>query len=248
MSASSASAAASTSPGRGTGRACAARDARVRADDQEEEHMAVPVIPIAIGAVATAAWAAWRWRRRRSRSNHYKKTQTTSHSATSSEPADAPHRSSGSMWSHASTTPCKYHQRCLMFQKDWKNLYVVRLRKEIWRQSSAFRERNRGYEPSTGNPCVYVGYTAHDPSCRVDQLHNDYKATGSRYVQRFSDHYPPSDACLITADEYNPERAFQDPVRDDEAEQLKVDLAQELQAKGWAVWWNVKDVPGYSWN
>ncbi len=175
--------------------------------------MAAPLIPIALGAGAAAAGIALLIRRRGSR--HLRKAWRLVKGQSLDDPP---------------TEVCPY-KRCMMSPGPWNNLYVARLKKRVWLEKPQFRERNQHYRPSSGLPCVYVGKTAHEPSCRFEQ-HRDGHYAGRGYVRDYGKR-------RMSDSEYDPGGEFPPNwVPKDCAEDLEALLAQWLQEKGWAVWWN----------
>ena len=109
-----------------------------------------------------------------------------------------------------------------------KNLYVIRLDHAVL-QKRKFRERNPHYRPRLialfRKPCVYVGFTSHDPAVRFEQ----HKAGGrlaSKIVTRYG-------KCLMRK-----KYEHLNPVPEAEAEDREEDLAVALQREGYGVWWN----------
>ncbi|MYJ27084.1 MAG: hypothetical protein F4080_16605 [Holophagales bacterium] len=99
-----------------------------------------------------------------------------------------------------------------------RSLYVVLLQQSAW-QRPQFRKRNRRYWPITGKPCLYVGETGLEPERRFKRHKNGVQA--SRFVKRYGQRL------LGSA-----------PVPASQARDLERKLAEKLQKKGYAVWWN----------
>ena len=103
-----------------------------------------------------------------------------------------------------------------------KNLYVIKLRPEVWELEARFRDGNRHYRPETGKPCVYVGETAHEPVCR--------------FAQHLKPHYWDTFATTYGTRLMPKEFKHRNQVPADQAERLQNELALELRGRGWAAW------------
>lgn len=95
---------------------------------------------------------------------------------------------------------------------------MVLLQQAAW-QRPQFKKRNRRYWPITGKPCLYVGETGLEPERRFKRHKNGVQA--SRFVKRYGERL------LGSA-----------PVPASQARDLERKLAEKLQKKGYAVWWN----------
>ena len=99
------------------------------------------------------------------------------------------------------------------------SVYVVELDDKVLNHKP-FREANRGYDPT--KPCLYVGCTGLKVEERFANHKRGYK--GNRYVQEYGIRLRP--------DFY----AFFNPMPYAAARTMEVELAEELRAKGYAVW------------
>lgn len=99
------------------------------------------------------------------------------------------------------------------------NVYVVELDPTVLKLR-AFRARNRGYRK--GMPCVYVGMTGLPPGERFQNHKAGVKA--NRFVRDFGKGLLP--------ELYE----YLNPMPFEAAEKMEVELAEELRAKGYAVW------------
>ena len=99
------------------------------------------------------------------------------------------------------------------------SVYVVELDDKVLNHK-AFREANRGYDPT--KPCLYVGCTGLRVEDRYANHKRGYKA--NRYVQEYG--------LRLRPDFY----AFFNPMPYPAARTMEVELAEELRAKGYAVW------------
>ena len=99
------------------------------------------------------------------------------------------------------------------------NVYVVELDPAVLKRR-AFRARNRGYRP--GMPCVYVGMTGLPPGERFQNHKAGVKA--NRFVREFGTGLLPE---LFE---------YFNPMPYEAAQRMEVELAEELRAKGYAVW------------
>jgi predicted GIY-YIG superfamily endonuclease len=99
------------------------------------------------------------------------------------------------------------------------HVYVVELDRAVLRDAR-FRARNPNYVD--GMPCVYVGMTG----LAVEERFANHKAgyKSNRYVRRYGLRLLPElYACF-------------NPMPYEAARQMEMDLADELQEKGYAVW------------
>ena len=99
------------------------------------------------------------------------------------------------------------------------NVYVVELDPAVLKVR-AFRARNPSHR--AGMPCVYVGMTGLPPGERFQNHKAGVKA--NRFVRDFGKGLLPE---LFEC--YN-------PMPFDAAEQMEIELAEDLRAKGYAVW------------
>ena len=99
------------------------------------------------------------------------------------------------------------------------NVYVVELDAAVLRMR-AFRARNPDYR--AGMPCVYVGMTGLPPGERFQNHKAGVKA--SRFVRYYGKGLLPE---LFE---------FLNPMPYEAAQLMEVELAEELRAKGYAVW------------
>ena len=99
------------------------------------------------------------------------------------------------------------------------NVYVVELDVSVLRDAR-FRARNSNYLP--GKPCVYVGMTGLPPGERFQNHKAGVKA--NRYVRDFGRGLLPE---LFEC--FN-------PMPFEAAEQMERELAEDLRARGYAVW------------
>lgn len=99
------------------------------------------------------------------------------------------------------------------------NVYVVELDPAVLR-FRAFRARNRDYRK--GMPCVYVGMTGLPPGERFQNHKAGVKA--NRFVRDFG--------VGLCPELYE----YLNPMPFEAAEKMEVELAEELRAKGYAVW------------
>jgi hypothetical protein len=99
------------------------------------------------------------------------------------------------------------------------HLYVVELDDRVW-NSAKFRRCNPHYR--MGQPFVYVGMTGLDPDTRFDKHKAGIQA--NTFVTDHGLHLLPA---LY---------AHLNPLPYDVAKKLEVELAIELQAKGYGVW------------
>ncbi len=210
--------------------------------------MAAPLIPITIGAGAAAAAGIALLFRRRTRRRRSDPEQPPERG----EPVE--HRAQAVILSKAwrlvkgqnladNDAPTKLcpREQCMMFKsKSWNNLYVVRLDQRVWREKPRFKRENPHYKPSSRLPCVYVGTTAHEPSCRFQQHlagHNAGRGFVTDYGKRL---LPESEYDLKDEFPRNPIPAYPLPTRSAPnqtcAHRLEALLARWLQGKGWAVW------------
>ena len=99
------------------------------------------------------------------------------------------------------------------------NVYVVELDPAVLK-IRAFRARNPDYEP--GKPCLYVGMTGLPPGERFQNHKAGVKA--NRFVRHYGKGLLPE---LFEC--FN-------PMPYEAAQQMEKELAEELRAKGYAVW------------
>jgi hypothetical protein len=99
------------------------------------------------------------------------------------------------------------------------NVYVVELDPAVLKVR-AFRSRNRDHR--RGMPCVYVGMTGLPPGERFQNHKAGVKA--NRFVRDFGKGLLPE---LFE---------FLNPMPYEAAQRMEVELAEELRAKGYAVW------------
>lgn len=99
------------------------------------------------------------------------------------------------------------------------SVYVVELHSDVL-MNSRFRQANPGCDPA--KPCLYVGMTGLSPDVRFDNHKRGYKA--NRYVRMYGLRLLPN---MYECFNPMPYRA---------AQQMEVELAQELREKGYAVW------------
>ena len=100
-------------------------------------------------------------------------------------------------------------------------VYIVDLKKSVLNHPK-FKARNKNYKE--GKPCVYVGSTGIGVEQRFEQHKVGYKS--NRYVKKYWRRLRLSDMNDIRP------RKTRVSIEKKEAE-----VAKELQAKGWAVWW-----------
>jgi Uri superfamily endonuclease len=101
-------------------------------------------------------------------------------------------------------------------------LYVLRLQNRVWGAKPKFRSRNPDYEP--GRPMVYVGSTAKTVEERI-AVHLKDKLKGAAIVREYFKREMPFEREELRADTTR-----------DEAESHEARKADELRARGWAVW------------
>ena len=99
------------------------------------------------------------------------------------------------------------------------NVYVVELDPAVLK-TRMFRARNPDHRK--GMPCVYVGMTGLPPGERFQNHKAGVKA--NRFVRHFGKGLLPE---LFD---------FLNPMPYEAAQQMEVELAEELRAKGYAVW------------
>ncbi len=99
------------------------------------------------------------------------------------------------------------------------NVYVVALDPAVLKVRS-FRRRNPAYQK--GFPCVYVGMTGLPPGERFQNHKAGIKA--NRFVRDFGTGLLPE---LFE---------YLNPMPYEAAQQMEVELAEELRGKGYAVW------------
>ena len=99
------------------------------------------------------------------------------------------------------------------------NVYVLELKKKVL-EKRRFREANPDHDPD--KDCLYVGMTGLTPEQRFENHRNGQR--GSRYVKKYG-------RCLRR-------RLYQryNPMTYDDAVKMEVELAENLRAKGHAVW------------
>ncbi|MFN1834791.1 GIY-YIG nuclease family protein [Balneola sp. MJW-20] len=110
-----------------------------------------------------------------------------------------------------------------MSDKYKYQIYIIALDDSILDRRD-FRDRNPNHQH--GKPCLYVGQTTKDPKVRFKQ-HMAGGKFSSRKVHKYG--------------KYLRWRLFKKiPTVDtrEEAEQLEQEVAENLQSKGYAVWWN----------
>lgn len=187
--------------------------------------MPVPVIPIAAalgaGAVGAAVFIVRRFRRRREGSNA---RPTSSGRSPSTEPSASVLDTVKSTAGWEGYPRCRHHG-CKDEQGRWpegRNLYVIRLHDSVWKRTK-FKNKNPHYF-EYDNPCVYVGETAHQPACRLEQHLNGYKSSwwAKTYGQR------------LMPDAYQHLNPV--PKDTDAAKKAEERLGRRLQRRGWAVW------------
>ena len=100
-----------------------------------------------------------------------------------------------------------------------RSVYVVELDAEVL-SKKPFAQANPQYEE--GAPCVYVGMTALSPEARYAQHKAGLRA--SKYVRQYGLHLSVSE-CVSGL-------TYKDAVNEE------VRKADELRARGWAVWQN----------
>jgi len=101
-------------------------------------------------------------------------------------------------------------------------VYIIDLKKSVMKDRR-FRERNPQYRE--GAPCVYVGSTGRPVDVRFQQHLADYKA--NRYARDYGKRLRTGDMKAI-----RPRRTSGSIVR------KECQVAQELQERGWGVWWH----------
>lgn len=108
--------------------------------------------------------------------------------------------------------------RALARQHKRRNLYVITLHPDVLERRE-FRDANPDY--IEGMPCVYVGFTIHEPGDRYRQHKSGYKS--SRYPRRYG-----VELALELIEGFN-EEAFAE-------EEKEPALAAWLRSQGIAVW------------
>lgn len=107
---------------------------------------------------------------------------------------------------------CQYHYR----------VYIIELKKTVL-EGRRFLERNPQYEE--GKPCVYVGSTGKTVEQRFEEHRVGYKA--NRYAKKYGKRLRHGDM-----------RSIRPRKKSRSIEQKEHEVARELQARGWGVWWN----------
>jgi len=99
------------------------------------------------------------------------------------------------------------------------SVYVIELKPDVL-EDKKFREANPDHDPAKA--CLYVGMTGLDPKERFENHKRGHR--GNKYVKKHWLYLRP--------------RLFQkyNPMTRAEAETKEVELAEELRAKGYAVW------------
>ena len=102
------------------------------------------------------------------------------------------------------------------------NIYVVELEARVWEEKAKFKNENLHYPGCEGARCFYVGMTGLSPDERFDNHKRGHKA--NKYVQEYG--------------LYLRRKMFEhaNPMSHEDACKREVELAQELRAKGHAVW------------
>ena len=103
-----------------------------------------------------------------------------------------------------------------------RSVYVIRLKNQVWDDSSRFRKANPHYTARGGRGCCYVGQTGIDIDERFRQHKKGYK--GSRIVKKYG-RYLMRRKCRTDVTE-----------KSDEACALEAQVAERLRSQGWAVW------------
>lgn len=101
------------------------------------------------------------------------------------------------------------------------SVYVIELDREVLKERK-FVEENPQHDPDKA--CLYVGVTGLDPEERFENHQRGHKA--SKWVRKYGECLRPD-----LFEEY-------DPMSYDEAAKKEVELAEDLRAKGHAVWQN----------
>ena len=186
--------------------------------------MPVPLIPIAIavgaGAVGAAVFIVRRFGRHGER-NNARPTSTGEGPSTGPSASGFDTEKSTAVWE--GHPRCRHHG-CKDEQGRWpegRNLYVIRLHDSVWKRTK-FKNKNPHFEYD--KPCVYVGETAHQPACRLEQHLNGYKS--SWWAKEYG-------KCLMP-DLY--EHLNPVPRDTDAAKKAEGRLGRCLQRRGWAVW------------
>jgi hypothetical protein len=99
------------------------------------------------------------------------------------------------------------------------SVYVIELDRAVLLEAR-FLKSNPQYQ--SGQPCVYVGMTGQSPDVRMDKHKAGIKA--NRFAQTYGLRLMPE-----IYEAYN-------PMTQDEAKQMEVDLAIDLREGGWGVW------------
>ena len=99
------------------------------------------------------------------------------------------------------------------------NIYVIELNREVLNEKK-FVNANPNHDPEKA--CLYVGMTGLSPDERFQNHKDGYKS--NRYVKKYG--------------KYLRRRIYEkyNPMTYDEAKKMEVELAENLHAKGYAVW------------
>ena len=100
-------------------------------------------------------------------------------------------------------------------------VYIIDLKKTVL-DCSRFKTRNPNFKE--GKPCVYVGSTGIDVEKRFEQHKAGYKS--NRYAKKYGRRLRYRDMSCI-----RPRKTRAS------IEQKEAEVAEQLQQKGWAVWW-----------
>ena len=103
-------------------------------------------------------------------------------------------------------------------------VYVIDLRKDVLKEAK-FRKRNPHYIP--GKPCVYVGSTGKTVEERFKEHRDGVPQRHNKLAHRYGRRLRLNDM-----KQYRPRKSRA------AIEAKECEVAESLQAKGWAVWWN----------
>lgn len=109
------------------------------------------------------------------------------------------------------------------------NVYVIELSKKVWSENRKFREANPTWNGISS--CLYVGMTSHSPEERFQKHISGYRnkkgvKISSNIVEKYGRYLRPSLYAPLN------------PMTRSRAVHLEKTLAESLQKRGYAVWWN----------
>ena len=117
-----------------------------------------------------------------------------------------------------------------MASKIRYSIYVIRLKEDVLRHKK-FREANPNY--IEGKPCAYVGETELTPEERFQEHRTGFRKNGLKWHNTYVKNYGRW-LCRKQFEKENKKGIWSK----NKARAMEAKKAEQLRAKGWAVWYN----------